>query len=506
MTSLWLDGRGPDGGAAGATSPDEFTPGSSYDTVVVGAGITGLATALMLTQAGRKVLVLEARHIGAVNTGNTTAKLSLLQGTALSHIRNQYTPNVVSAYVEANRAGQAWLLNYLESRGVPFQYRDAYTFATTAVGAERLHEEAEVAREAGLAVEITADTGLPFDVETALRLPRQAQFNPMDVLDALAMDVRAGGGSIVEGIRVMNVHNGDPLSIVTRRGEVRAGNVVLATGTPMLDRGLYFAKLRPNRSYAAALRLPDGMSPPPGMYLSAEPPTRSLRDYPVPDGGALLLVGGFGHAGGRAPSPQSHVNQLLGWAQQYYPDATVTHTWAAQDYQAVNLVPFFGKFPRGRGKIFFGTGYNKWGMTNGVVAALDVVSAITGSGEHEWAKTIHHRITSPRGAGSAISFNIETQRQNFQDKAALKDRPAITEETNPEEGTGVTGLFHGKPAAVCTVDGTVCRVSAECAHLGGILRWNDAEKSWDCPLHGSRFSPTGKLLEGPATHNLMKLQ
>ncbi|MFB9818567.1 Rieske 2Fe-2S domain-containing protein [Arthrobacter ramosus] len=96
--------------------------------------------------------------------------------------------------------------------------------------------------------------------------------------------------------------------------------------------------------------------------------------------------------------------------------------------------------------------------------------------------------------------------KNYRDKAALKEKPAITEETDPAEGTGVTGLFHGKPAAICKVDGVVCRVSAECAHLGGILHWNDAEKSWDCPLHGSRYSAAGKLLEGPATHNLFKLQ
>ncbi|WAH95923.1 hypothetical protein [Arthrobacter sp. MMS18-M83] len=143
-------------------------------------------------------------------------------------------------------------------------------------------------------------------------------------------------------------------------------------------------------------------------------------------------------------------------------------------------------------------------MTNGVAAALDVVSDITGSGQLPWARTIHHRVTGPRGAASTISFNLETQQQNFRDKAALKKKPAITEETHPAEGTGITGLFHGKPAAICTVDGVVCRVSAECAHLGGILHWNDAEKSWDWPT--ARLPLFGRSCWKGRQHNLFKLQ
>ncbi|OFI37301.1 FAD-dependent oxidoreductase [Arthrobacter sp. SW1] len=528
MDSLWLENHPKT--TSDQTGRDQFSPGSSYDTVVAGAGITGLTTALLLARSGAKVLVLEARHVGAGTTGHTTAKLSLLQGTMLSALRRTYSPKQVRAYVDANRAGQYWLLEYLTERGVPFQYRDAYTFATSAEGAGTLRREAEVSREAGLPVEETeiqerGGIGLPFDVEAALRLPDQAQFNPMDVLTALAEDVRAAGGSIVEGVRLMDVRDGSPVTVVTRRGEVTAGTVVLATGTPVLDRGLYFAKLRPNRSYAAALRLPAGVSMPRGLYLSAEAPTRSLRDYPLPRAGggaggdteaigdihesagrALLLVGGFGHPGGRSPSPRARLGELLGWAQSQFPGAEVTHTWSAQDYQATNMMPFFGRFPRGHGRIFFGTGYNKWGMANSVAAALDIAADIGGQEHPEWARTIHHRVTGPRGAIDTVSSNVDIALQNVRDNAALKGKAEITEDTTPPEGSGVTGLFHGKPAAVSTVDGTTCRLSAKCAHLGGILHWNDAEMSWDCPLHGSRFSADGKLLEGPATHNLNKLQ
>nr|MDQ5861807.1 FAD-binding oxidoreductase [Actinomycetota bacterium] len=287
MTSLWL-ARGQ------SFSSDPFQSGSSYDTVVAGAGLTGLVTALLLARSGQRVLVLEARFPGAVTTGNTTAKVSLLQGTVLSALARQYAQKQVGAYVEANREGQSWLLRYLDEHLVPYQRRDAYTYATTPQGTERLLEELGAATTAGLDVEYVRDARLPFPIQGALLLTDQAQINPMDVLDALLGDVRARGGSVVGGARLRNVSGNGPLAVHTDQGTVTANDVVLATGIPVLDRGLYFTKLKPMRSYAAALELPAGVTAPPGMYLSAEEPTHSLRDYEA-DGRGLLLVGGHGH-------------------------------------------------------------------------------------------------------------------------------------------------------------------------------------------------------------------
>ncbi|BCW10974.1 MULTISPECIES: FAD-dependent oxidoreductase [Micrococcaceae] len=493
MKSLWLDRES-------RFTSDAVPEEKHFDTIVVGAGLTGMVAALLLSRSGQRVVVFEARTLGAVTTGNTTGKVSLLQGGALSALRGQYPLKVVRAYVEANKTGQAWLTQYMEQQGVPFQRRTAVTFATTDDGGQRLRKEAAVSRDAGLDVHFSRDPGLPFPVVEALELEDQAQIHPMDVLETLASDIREHGGLIVEGVQVRNVGSELPLGVSTSRGTFTADTVVVATGTPILDRGLYFAKLEPNRSYAAALRMPGHI--PQGMYLSIDAPTRSQRTYPAPDG-ELLLVGGYGHTAGRAMSPQSHLDDLLGWANQHYPGAEVTHRWSAQDYQATNLMPFFGKLPRGRGRIFFGTGYNKWGMSNGVAAALSITSDILG-GQSDWATTIHHRVTSPQGALQAVRLNASTAKRMIEDKAKVRKNPEITDETHPPEGTGVVGLYKGEPAAVSTVDGKVCMVSASCAHLGGLLTWNDAEKSWDCPLHGSRFTPEGTYLEGPATHDLDK--
>ena len=502
MTSLWLD-RTP------VFRSDQFQPRSTFDTVVAGAGLTGLVTALLLARSGQRVLVVEARSPGAVTTGNTTAKVSLLQGTVLSALRRQYSERVVNAYVEMNREGQAWLLRYLGERGLEFQRRDAYTYATSEDGTDVLRRELAAARAAGLAVEYTHDPGLPFDVKGAVRLAGQAQIHPIEVVEALVEDVRSHGGQIVSGVR-LNGFRGlsgwrseGPVEVQTDHGPARARHVVLATGTPVLDRGLYFAKLKPQRSYAAAFELPGTTPVPDGMFLSVEPPVRSLRDYPA-DGRRLLLVGGNGHPVGRARSTQAYLDTLVAWTSAKFPRARLTHSWSAQDYQATNLMPFFGRLPRGLGRVYFATGYNKWGMTNSVAAALGITADILG-GKLPWANIIHHRVTSPPGAASAVTHNAAVAATAAKDwgQVGLKGMDEATE--LPPEGSGIVSRRGRKPVAVSTVNGNRCSLSAVCTHMGGIIRWNDSEKSWDCPLHGSRFSSDGTVLEGPATRDLRQI-
>ncbi|MDR6506249.1 FAD-dependent oxidoreductase [Arthrobacter oryzae] len=506
MTSLWLD-------RTHTFRSDQFHPRGTYDTVVAGAGLTGLVTALLLARSGKKVLVVEARSPGAVTTGNTTAKVSLLQGTVLSALRNQYPQKVVDAYVEMNREGQAWLLRYLESRGVAFQRRDAYTYATSEDGAEVLRKELAAARAAGLTVEYLREPGLPFAVKGALRLGQQAQIHPMEVIDALVDDVRSHGGQIVSGVRLNGLQRFGGLrgldgrraevEVQTDHGPVHARDVVLATGTPVLDRGLYFAKLKPLRSYAAAFELPGTTAVPDGMFLSVEQPVRSLRDFPA-DGRRLLLVGGNGHPVGRARSAQAYLDTLIDWTTAKFPGASLTHSWSAQDYQATNLMPFFGKLPRGLGRVYFATGYNKWGMTNSVAAALDITADILGT-RLPWANVIHHRVTSPSGAASAATLNAAVAATLARDWAQVGLKRMDESREQPPEGAGLVTRRGRKPVAVSTVDGTRCELSAVCTHLGGIVRWNDSEKSWDCPLHGSRFSSNGTVLEGPATRDLRQI-
>lgn len=494
MTSLWLDTNPVAAPAAG-----QLTAGAQYDTVIAGAGLTGLTTAVLLARSGQRVAVLEGRTVGAAATGNTTAKVSLLQGTTLSKIRSHQTDSVLRAYLDGNREGQSWLLRYLDEQDIPYQRRTAYTYATTEQGAETLRAELEAAQAADLPVAWTEDTELPFPVAGAIALEDQAQIHPMQVLEALAAELRERRGELIEGVRVTGAGIGSPLNVETTGGPVRADHLVLATGAPVLDRGGYFAKLLPHRSYALAFRVPGAPGTvPQGMYLSADAPSRSLRTAPVGDE-ELLLVGGNGHVVGRKDSPRAAVDDLEAWTGRHFPGAQRTHAWSAQDYRSANYIPFIGTLPRGGGGIYLATGYNKWGMTNGVAAALAISGQLLG-GNLPWADTLGKRITTPSDLLTGAKDTLEVGVRVATGWATAESR-ALSPEP-PVEGEGIVGRVDGTPAAVSTVDGVTCRLSAVCTHLGGIVTWNDAENSWDCPLHGSRFAADGSVLEGPAVKAL----
>jgi glycine/D-amino acid oxidase-like deaminating enzyme len=462
VTSLWLD--------RARTLPSDPLPEGPVDEIVVGAGITGLTTALLLARAGRRVAVVEAREVGAVTTGNTTAKVSLLQGTKYTGLLRYQSRQVASAYVEANREGQQWLLRFCEDHGVPVQRRAAYTYAAQESELSTVRKEHDAASSLGLDVTWRDSLDVPFPNHGATVLEEQAQFDPLDFLTALVQQLREHGGTLHQGHRVTGVSLSGPPELTLADGTtLHAEHVVLATGAVILDRGLYFAKVEPERSYALAY---DWAGTPEGMYLSAGSDSRSVRDVPSA-AGSKLLIGGAGHSVGRTRSELEHVNRLRAWTAEHFPGAVETHQWSAQDYSPVDGVPFVGHLPRGGGRIYVATGFDKWGMTNGVAAGRAISGRILGS-EPAWAKPLDRR--NPRLSGL-------THLATINGKVGLALAGSVVENVRRERPCDVVGV---------------------CTHLGGLLHWNDAEDTWDCPLHGSRFTQEGAVLEGPATKPLKR--
>lgn len=505
-TSLWrltgpaLVSDAPD--PAGRPAHDRAALPTRSAFVVVGAGLGGLVAALLLCRRGHEVIVLEADELGGRTTSRTTGKVSLLQGTVGSQIRRHAGDGALAAYMDANARGARWMRDEFADIPDVWEERSAYTFAVTDEGRRSLEAEAEAMAAAGRpVVMLDAETGpgidLPVDHASALRMAGQAQLHPVRAAGVLIDRIRQNGGRVIAGCRMTGATaTSRGVRVQTDRGRIWADRVILATGTAVLDRSLLFATLSPHRQAVVAFRLPFGAEVPTGMYLSADPTSRSLRTARDLDGSPVIVVGGGDISTGRGEGTGPLRDDVIAWTAEHFPDAEPFTWWAAQDYHRTSHLPFAGPIAGGKDRILAMTGFAKWGMTNAPAAALSLDAYAHGERDHVRDALQRH----PRGwrdLASTAALNAETGALLVGGWLSVESsaRHAPPEQARAERA-GV------RPVVQSTVNGATCRLSAVCPHLGGIVRWNAAERTWDCPLHGSRFAADGRVLEGPATRPL----
>jgi glycine/D-amino acid oxidase-like deaminating enzyme/nitrite reductase/ring-hydroxylating ferredoxin subunit len=485
------------------TTPETDYPAlsrkASFDAIVIGGGITGLTTAYLLKREGLKVALLEAGRIASGVTGYTTAKVSALQALVYQEIMRKHGGDRTSVYGRANAAAVERIVDIVGNEDIDCDLvrRDAYTFGTTPDGIDEAQKEAEAVKEAGLAAEFVEKAPLPFSAG-AVKLANQAEFHPRKYCIGLAQAIDGGKGKIYEHTRVQEVEEKKTVvHVKTEKETLSTSHVVVATQLPFMGDGMFYAKTYPLRAYALAF--PAKEDPFDGMFLSAESPARSLRTYS--DGKKRwVIVSGESHKVGQDPDPDEHYEALEQWAKQNLPGVGEPEfRWSAQDYVSVDGIPYIGRLTSEHRRTFVATGFRKWGMTNGTVAAYIVTDSIMGR-ENSWAEAFDStRVKPRRGVKDFVKENANVAKHLVLDKA-------LASETTLESlGAGDAAFvdLEGETAAAYRDErGELHVVSPDCTHMGCRLSWNKAECSWDCPCHGSRFDPDGRVIQGPANQDL----
>lgn len=466
------------------------------DVAVVGAGITGLTTARLLSRAGRRVVVIDGGEVCAGVTGYTTAKVTALHSTIYSTLRQTWGDEVATVYGTANQSAIVAVRELVKADRIDCDLVDApaFTYAESEDATATIEAEVDAATHAGVPVTFTTQTDLPYPVAAAVRLDGQAQFHPrkycLGLVDAIVRD----GGSVFERTRALHV-DVDKARVVTDRGSIKATSVVLATHLPFPEVGGYFARCAPMRSYALAVELGGGAQPG-GMYISVDAPTRSIRSAPY----GWIIVGGEGHKVGHDDDTVRRYEALEAWARARFSLGSVGYHWSAQDYVSADHLPFIGRLSPGSERVFVATGFGKWGMTNGTVAAMILTDLVQGI-ENPWAATFDStRVAIRQGIHGVVNENVDVVRRFVGDRIAAHAAPDIED---LDTGQGAVARLDGDTVAAFRDDDSQLHVvSKTCTHLGCTVMFNTAERSWDCPCHGSRFDVDGRMLQGPAVEDL----
>jgi glycine/D-amino acid oxidase-like deaminating enzyme/nitrite reductase/ring-hydroxylating ferredoxin subunit len=493
--SYWMD-------STAATSYPPVPEGVDVDVAVVGAGIAGICTAWEVARSGRSVVVLEADRLAAGNTGHTTAKLSALQTMTYAKLRSSLGADTSRAYGRAQLEAVGHVAATVQELGIDcdLERLPAFTYAESDGRVREIEAEVDAARDAGLPASYVTDTGLPFRVAAAIRVENQGQFHPRRYLLALVDDLLARGGRIFERSRVVDLEEGSPCRLTTETGvQVTARDVVVATGYPIFDRALLFTRLVPRRELVVAAPIPLSADPA-GMYITTEQNTRSVRT--APHGGTRLLIVTGEHFSPGATDVTERFRRLAQWMTDRFATGEPTYRWAAQDNTSTDHVPFVGRLHLRAEHAYVASGFGGWGMTNGVLAGQLLSSLISGDADPQLARIYDPARLHPRvETVPAAEAGLRVVRHFIGDRIRPTSDADGIADIRP--GSGAVLRVDGQRCAVHRAeDDTIHAVSAVCTHLGCIVAFNDAEKTWDCPCHGSRFATDGTVLNGPATREL----
>lgn len=472
---------------------------ATYDVLVIGGGITGLTTALLLAEQGQKVLLAEAYTLGWGTTGGTTAHLNTVLDTTYKQITDGFgedaAKQIFVATQQAIKTIQTLATRYNINAG--FEWKDGYLFAEKEDEVKTLDEAAESALMVGVDISSTNAIPLPIPFVKAVRFSGQAQFHISRYLNGLAAAFESLGGGILEGCKVDKISERETLLAETTKGIFQAKKIVWATHIPPGINLLHFRNA-PYRSYVMALRLKDESQLPDALLYDTKDPYFYYRTQEI-DGQKYLIAGGCDHKTGHEENTTRIFTEMEAYLRRYFDVEEVAFHWSSQYYVPADGLPYIGVLP-GHENQYCATGFNGNGMIHGTISGLLLTDILTGKENPLEALLKPSRIKPIAGFMDFVKENADVVKE-FIGKRFAYEAIASLAELTPGEGRLVE--YDGKKMALYKSDsGKVQAISPVCTHAGCIVAWNDSEKSWDCPCHGGRFSPEGKVITGPPRADL----
>ncbi|SFD77649.1 Glycine/D-amino acid oxidase [Lentibacillus persicus] len=473
------------------------------DVGIVGGGITGITAAYLLTKEGLNVTLLDAGKVLNGVTGHTTAKVTAQHGIIYNELIQHFGKEKAAQYYQASNEAKQFIEKTIQTHNINCDYKeeDAYIFTNSEDYLSQLEAEKDAYDQLEIASELSGSIALDVPIKSALNMKNQAQFHPLKYLKTMTEKAVENGLQIFENTTATDIDRNKHPSIVTREGRrVNCRYVIQASHYPFYDgEGFYPVRMYPERSYIIAVKTPKTF--PGGMYINAESPTRSIRSVNMNDED-LWLIGGDSHKTGQGESTIKHYEALQDYAAKQFGISEFKYRWSAQDLTTLDKLPYIGPVTKNEDNIFVATGYRKWGMTNGTIAAKIITDRILEKDNPYRDLFAPSRFQADPSVRKFAKMNTDVAKHMIRGK--LEYTNDNVKNLKPDDAT-ITRVRGKRTGVYKDEENQIHAVDTTCKHLGCEVNWNSGDRTWDCPCHGSRYSYTGDVIEGPAKEPLNKV-
>lgn len=497
LESLWQHGT------PAYTPANTLQRNTVYDVIIAGGGITGITTGLLLQKAGKKCVIVEANNICFGTTGGTTAHLNNFFDTPYSQMDKNFSDGAGKKVANAAKEAIGLIRQNIKEYGINcgFEEADAFVFSQDEKQTKELQDMHDGCLTAGVRALYSREVPIPVTFNKAVVIPGQAKFNPVDYVYALAKAFEDAGGVIVQQCRVSNVEENEVVDVETSTGKLQGRQFIYATHIPP---GINILHMRcaPYRSYAMAVRLAEG-SYPKDLIYDTNDPYHYYRTQKV-HGMDYLIIGGEDHKTAHATNTEECFNKLEAHIKSLFNIEEVSYKWSSQYFEPADGLPYIGHLPGAHGNVFVATGFGGNGMIYSNVAAMVLRDILAGK-EDELIKLFDpSRIKPIAGFTNFVKENADVAKKlvsGWFSKEKLEEISALA------KGEGKVVKYEGESIALYKDNkGKLHAVSPACTHMGCSVAWNNAEQSWDCPCHGARYTPDGKVITGPAGRDLKPVE